>query len=168
MFVILGSEPDVDIAADKMQINLKGEQKRSIYSLHFSPGEVGEDEKPVTAAMLRPMVWADRYDPNRLERALFRIMGLKSTDRKRGRIEFKAYIDLPDANEQTSEESNPHFLGKANKRYDADVGLESVFLTVTEQAKAFIEKSGHANTITIVGTGGPFSWEKLNIALFTP
>jgi hypothetical protein len=166
MFVVLGGEPNVDIAADKLQINLKGEQRQSIFNLHFAKGEIGEDDAPKTVAPLRPMVGGkDLYDSNKLDRAVFRIMGLRTADGKRGRIEFKAYIDLPEANASTKEEGNPRYLGKGDKRFESDEHLESVFLTVTDQVRNFVDNS-HPNTITIVGMGRPFSWQKLNVAFF--
>jgi hypothetical protein len=164
MFIVLGSESDIDIAADRMQLNLKGEQRQSIYHLHFPSGEVGEDEKPVSVEQKRPMLEGlERYKPNTLEKALFRIMGLETSDGRRGSIEFKAYMNLPDANEGTSEEGNPRFLGRARKSYKGND--ESVFFTVTDQVRQLVDNR-HTNVITIVPTGVPFRWKKLNIAFY--
>ena len=166
MFVVLASESDVGVASDKMQLNLKGEQRQSIFNLHFEAGEAPDDGTPVTRNSLRPMVGASRYDATALDRALFRIMGLEIPDRARGRIEFKAYIDLPEADEDTPERSNPHFLGAGSRKYDETTGPESVFFSIHKQALEFIDNQ-HPNTITIVSTAGTrIKWSKLNIALF--
>lgn len=164
--VILGTEPDIEIATDKMQLNMKGEQRQSIFNLHFSAGAIGDDDKPVTMTAARPMTGGlDRYSSDRLDRAVFRLMGLKTADKRKGRIEFKVYVDFPEANERTSEEGNPHFLGRGNKQYKPEDGDQTVFFTVTEQVKRFVD-TGHVNTITIVTNGVAFSWDLMNIALF--
>jgi L-asparaginase len=165
--VVLGEEQDINVAADKMQINLRGEQRQSVFNLHFPSGAIAEDAGSVTVEPIREMVHGrERYDPQKLQRAVFRIMGLQIPGEKRGRIELKAYIDLPNADEKTSEEGNAHFLGKGMKRWTANDGPESIFLTVTDQVKEFVDNR-HKNTITIVSVDGtPISWEKLNIAFF--
>jgi len=165
MAVILGAEVDSSIASDLIQLNQKGEQKQSIFNLHFHDGEISEDEKPVVASVQRDMVKGlERYKSNKLNQAIFRIMGLEIPDSNKGIIQFKVYIDLPNANENTDEEGNPHFLGKTQKKYQGEP--ESLFLTITDQAKSFIDNK-HQNSITIVGTGGTaFKWSKLEIAFF--
>jgi len=165
--VVLGSEDDINVAADKMQINLRGEQRQSVFNLHFNSGSITEDGGSATVGALRDMVnGRDLYNPQKLQRAVFRIMGLEIPGEKRGRIELKAYIDMPDANEKTSEEGNPHFLGRNMKRWNASDGPESIFLTVTEQARAFVDNK-HQNSITVVTLDGtPVTWKKLNIAFF--
>src|SRR5258708_7939447 len=165
MFLILGEEQDRGIAADRMQINLKGEQRQSIFNLHFASGKISEDEKPLTVHPLRKMVRGEIYDTKKLDRAILRIMGLRTADLKKGRIEFRAFIDLPEANIDTKTEGNVHFLGAGDKRFDSDEYPESVFLTVTDQVKASVDNA-HQNSITIVGLGVPFTWEKLNLACF--
>jgi L-asparaginase len=164
MFLVLGAEGDVDLAADRMQMNLKGEQRQSIYNLHFPAGEIGEDEKPISVHQKRPMLEGlERYKPKTLDRALFRLMGLETLDGKKGRIEFKAYLNLAEASESTSEEGNPRFLGKASKRYQGDD--ENVFFTVSDQVSKVVDNR-HPNVVTIVPIGMPFKWKKLNIAFY--
>jgi L-asparaginase len=166
MFVVLGSESNPEIAADKVQLNLKGEQRQSIFNLHFPAGQLDEDSDSVTVNAVRPMVHGlDRYQVKSLQQGILRIMGLEPLDGRRGRLEFKVYIDLPDAKESTPIDV-PHFLGRSSKKYSPETGPESAFLTVTEQVRAFIDNS-HENTLTIVNTGGaPFKWSKLQIACF--
>jgi len=165
MAVILGTQENASVAADLIQLNQKGEQRQSIFNLHFQSGEIGEEEKPVAISAQREMVKGlERYKTDKLNQAIFRIMGLEIPGRNKGIIQFKVYIDLPNANEDTEEEGNPHFLGKTQKRYTGEP--ESLFLTITEQAKSFVDNQ-HKNSITIVGTGGtPFSWSKVEIAFF--
>src|SRR5947207_11444465 len=91
------------------------------------------------------------------------MMGVETTDNRKGRIEFKAYLDLPEANESTSEEGNQRFLGKTSKPYR---GIdESVFFTVTDQVRQLVDNR-HDNIITIVPLGMPFRWKKLNVAFY--
>jgi L-asparaginase len=162
--VVLGSENDPERVSDRMQLNLRGEQRQSIYNLHFSAGQIGEYEKAVNIRQRRPMLdGLTRYSHNALDRALFRIMGVETADGREGEIEFKAYMDLPDASEGTPEEGHPYFLGKVLKRYRGEE--ESVFLTVTDQARLLVDNR-HSNVITIVSTGAPFRWKKLNIAFY--
>jgi len=165
MLVVLGSESDVEKAGDRMQLNLKGEQRQSIYNLHFPAGEIGDDERPVSVQPKRPMVEGlERYSLNKqLDRGLFRMMGVETTDNRKGRIEFKAYLDLPEANESTSEEGNQRFLGKTSKPYRGTD--ESVFFTVTDQVRQLVDNR-HDNIITIVPLGMPFRWKKLNVAFY--
>jgi len=166
MFVVLGNEKDKDIAADRMQIDLRGEQRQSIFNLHFEAGATGEDAKPLTVSPLRPMVGGSAsYHPGKLDRAMLRMMGLRTADQRKGRIEFRAFIDLPEANIDTKTEGNIHFLGAGDKRFDSDESAESVFFTVTDQVRAAVDNA-HKNSITIVGLGAPFTWEKLSLACF--
>lgn len=166
MFVVLGRERDQEIASDELQINWKGEQRQSIFNLHFGPGGTDATGAPKTVAPSRPMVRGkDLYDPWKLDRAILRIMGLRPAEGGKGRIEFKAFIDLPDANFETKTEDNAHFLGAGDKRCESGENPENVFLTVTDQVRTFVDNR-HANTITIVSTGAPFTWEKMNLACF--
>jgi len=166
MLVVLGTESDPATAADKLQLNMKGEQRQSIFNLHFHPGAIGDDEAMVIK-ILRPMVGGlDRYKPDVLDKALLRIMGITVPERRKAKIEFKVYIDLPDADENTSEEANPHFLGKIAKTYELDRGEESAFHLITTQARSFVDNR-HENTLTLVNTGGTaFVWQRINIAFF--
>lgn len=165
MAIVLGSENDSIVATDLLQLNLKGEQRQSIFNLHFGDGKILEDEMPMLLNIKSPMIKGlERYKPEKLSHAIFRIMGLHIPGKNKGIIQFKVYIDMPNADENTPEEDNPHFLGKTLKKYKGDE--ESLFLTITDQAKAFVDNR-HDNSITIVGTGGTaFNWKKCEIAFF--
>jgi L-asparaginase len=166
LFVVLGSEANSEIAADRMQLNFKGEQRQSIFNLHFPAGQIDDGTDIAVVRPVRPMVHGlDRYQPKALQQGILRIMGLEPLDGRKGRLEFKIYIDLPDAKESTANDG-PHFLGHASKRYIPDNGPESAFITITDQVRAFIDNA-HENTLTIVNTGGaPFKWSKLQVACF--
>jgi L-asparaginase len=163
--VVLGGESDVEVASDRMQLDLRGEQRQSVFHLHFGAGEAPEDGA-ATLKPLRPMVdGLDRYDSSKLERAVLRVMGLSISDERRGRIEFKAFIDLPNAKESTPEEE-PQFLGESSKRWREEDGKLSAFFDVTTQARAFVDNR-HENTLTIVSTSGAeLSWERLDLAFY--
>lgn len=162
--VILGQEQDVEIARDLMQLDIRGEQQQSIFNLHYSGGSLDYDKKIVLEPS-RSMTDSQRYDMDKLDQALFRLMGLELTDGRKGRIELKAYIDLPDADENTKEDGNPHFLGRAIKRYNSEEGTVGMFLRMDQQARDFIDPR-YPKSITLVNMGAPFKWSKVNIALY--
>jgi L-asparaginase len=166
MFVILGSEQDIDIATDKMQLNLKGEQQQSIFNLHFPAGEFSQSADVITVKTIRPMVGGlDRFQPQTLQHAVLRIMGLEPLYKREGRFEFRVYIDLPDSGNLTEEET-PYFLGRVSKQCKLDGGVESVFINVTSQARRLIDNR-HEITLSLVNTGEiPFKWSRLQIACF--
>ncbi len=155
---------DLRVAADTMQLDLRGEQRQSIFNLHFEAGEI-ETQKSIN--QMSPMVEGlDRYKVEMLDKAILRIMGIHIPETKRGTIEFKVYIDLPDADEDTKEEGNPHYLGTATKRWDEKAGKENIFIPVTKQAREFVDNR-HDNSLTLVNLGGnDFSWARLEIAFF--
>jgi L-asparaginase len=163
--VVLGSESDIDVAADRMQLNLRGEQRQSVFNLHFGAGEVQEDTA-TTVQPIRPMVdGTERYKPEALEKAILRIMGLSVPGEKRGRLEFKTYIDLPNATEHTGADE-PQFLGESEKQWREENGDQIVFFDVTEQMRRFVDNR-HENTITIVNvSGAPIAWKRLDVAFY--
>jgi L-asparaginase len=165
--VVLGNEDDMDIAADRMQLDLRGEQRQSVFHLHFGAGSAPADGT-TTVKPERPMVdGLDRYEANKLDRAVLRVMGLSVPDEERGRIEFKAFIDLPEATESTPE-NDPHFLGETSKRWRLqEDGKLSIFFDVTEQVGTYVDNR-HENTLTIVSTSGEaLRWERLDLAFYT-
>lgn len=163
--VVLGAESDLEVAADRMQLNLRGEQRQSVFHLHFGPGEVPEDGV-ATLNPLRPMVdGLERYDSRALDNAVLRITGLTLPDERRGRLEFAAFIDHPNATAE-SDSSDPHFLGEASKRWKVEDGGIGVFMDVTAQAQQFVDNR-HTNSLTIVSTSGaPLAWDRLDLALY--
>ncbi len=80
-------------------------------------------------------------------------------------MEFKAFIDLPGASEDsTGQESQ--FLGETSKQWREEAGKQNVFFEVTEQARAFVDNQ-HENTISIVNSSGaPLTWERLDLAFY--
>lgn len=166
LMVILGSESDAHVVAARMQQNLKGEQRQSIFTLNFGSGKIGDEELPVTLRPLRPMIDpGGQYNPEHLDTAVLRIMGISTTDGRKGVLEFKLYLDLPCAPEGTSE-SGLHLLGSASIRYDPRRRDQSFFCAVTESVRALVD-GRHENTITVVSAGETsFVWKKLDIAFF--
>ena len=119
----------------------------------------------MTLAQTGPMVEGGRYEPDRLQTALLRIMGLSTLDGDEGILQFRAFLDLPDAIAETPPAS-PHFLGEARKLFDPESGPENVFFEIDATARRLI--SGFStHRLTIVGLGGPMRIAKANIALVT-
>lgn len=163
---VLGKENDPAKAADIFQLNLKGEQSKSIFNLHFAGGEVGDDTgEPVVLKQNAPMVEGLRYDSEKLHKALLRIMGLEASDNRTSRIELRAFLDLPDADKSTRTDT-PRFLGEGSKVYSPADGAENVFFEINKAAKRFISGTTE-HSLTIVSLTGGIRWEKANIALIT-
>jgi hypothetical protein len=92
-------------------------------------------------------------------------LGLETLDGRSGRLEFEIYIDLPDAQELTSNDSS-HFLGHASTTYFPDQGLDVTSMAITKQVKLFVDNR-HKVKLTIINTGDKsFKWTKLQIACF--
>jgi L-asparaginase len=163
---VLGQDPDTSRAADMLQIDLKGEQSKSIFNIHFTGGEIAaEPTRPVTTDQTAPMVEGARYDPTKLQTALLRIMGIVTPDGKKGALELRAFLDLPEATAETSVDS-PHFLGESRKDFDPDSGPENVFFEIDAAANQFISGSS-THSLTVVSLAGPLRMAKANIALVT-
>ncbi len=160
---VLGLDADPAVAADLMQINLRGEQRSSRFHLHFGPGRM--EPGGITACLpSRPMVQGPaRYEPARLERGTLLMLGLGTAGDSTDPIALKAYLDLPEADAQTPEEGNPHFLGRATR--DARTVDGCLLFDVTVPALAFVD-GRHENVVTIVNTGErPITWDRLDLAL---
>lgn len=163
--VVLGSETDIAIAGDRLQLNLRGEQRQSVFHIHFPSGTVSEDSN-ATVRPIRPMVdGLERYRSETLDRAVLRLTGLTIPEERRGRLEFSVFIDYATADSRTPE-NDPHYLGAASKRWRQEDGPTSVFLEVTDAAREFVDNR-HENTITLVSTGGTaIGWEHLDVAFY--
>lgn len=163
---VLGQDPDTSRAADMLQIDLKGEQSKSIFNIHFSGDEiVGEATRPAILDQTAPVVEGDRYDPAKLQTALLRIMGIATPDGNKGTLELRAFLDLPEATAETRVDT-PHFLGESRKDFDPESGPENVFFEIDEAARRFISGSS-THRLTVVSLAGPLRIAKANIALVT-
>lgn len=172
----LKSERD---AADMMQLNLRGEQRASIYNIHFRPAKADtdggwpvalQDEDGPLALEQDGDVFQGHlqgnapYKEKRLVKAFLRLLGIKVTDGKRGRLDFKVYLDEPDAKESTAEDI-PTYLGTVSKRFTTDT--DNVILEITRQAEQLIDM-GHNLTLTLVPLGGnDVEIQNAHIALMT-
>jgi L-asparaginase len=168
MLVVLGEETDHERAADLMQLNMRGEQRLSIFNLHFDAGDFLDEKSAVRVLKpLRPMVAGrERFKAEAVRNAVLRITGLEVPSARRGIIQFRAFIDSEDATERTSTIGNPHFLGEATKNWNRDAGDEAVILPISAQVRDFVDNN-HVNTVTLVNTSGlPFAWKRANIACY--
>ncbi len=152
-------------AADMMQLDLRGEQRASIYNVHFRPAGADTDngwpvvlrdeDGPLTLEQDGDVFQGHLqgnapYKEKRLVRAFLRLLGIKVTDGRRGRLDFKIYLDEPDAKEATAEDI-PTYLGTVSKHFTTD--MDNVILDITHQAKQFIDM-GHNLHLTLVPIGG--------------
>ncbi|MBI6547043.1 MAG: asparaginase [Cyanobacteria bacterium NC_groundwater_1444_Ag_S-0.65um_54_12] len=165
---ILGQEPDQAIAADLLQLDWRGEQRQSIFYLHFAGGQLAGVAQTVTIPLLRPAVGgAPIYTPRRLEYATLRLIGIMVPEISYGYSKFKIYLDQPAATLETNEAGNDHFLGLAVKEWPVGEQAESYSCDVTQPARRLADLAAD-HTVTLVGLAGdPFNWSRLDIALFT-
>lgn len=166
LMFVLGSEEDPAVAADKVQLNFRGEQRASIFHLHYAGHDVGEDES-VVCTPLRPLVEnpSVQLQHSEIEIALLRVFGLRLLEGRRGRIEFSAFIafDEADANASTDDK---RFLGDASKQWVQDEGKADVFMPVTAQVQRYVEAQ-RPNTITIVNNrGAAFAFDRVDLAIY--
>jgi hypothetical protein len=167
---VLGSESDPLVAADRMQLNLRGEQRQSIFNLHFGGGEV-EPGKPVTLRPLRPMTEGrERYRRAALERAVLRVLGISVAGQGQDSPGLGVWLELPEpAVEATSVDArrgDPRFLGRATSTWSGEEGRSDVLLDVTGQAGELVEPGG-PNALTLLAeSGAAISWQRLDLALF--
>nr|VFJ54132.1 MAG: L-asparaginase, type I [Candidatus Kentron sp. DK] len=152
--------------ADMMQLNLRGEQRASVYNVHFRPRDTEHDE-PIGPITLRdeagPLVLEQDgdvfqghlqgnipYKEKKLEQAFLRLLGIRSAESKRGRLEFKVYLDEPNATDNSPEEGHT-YLGTINKKFTTDA--DNVILDITRSAEQLIDM-GHDLELTLVPLGG--------------
>ena len=175
MLFVLGEESDPEIAADLLQVDLRGEQRQSVFNLHFGAGGFDADDIVGAAGILgrstrqlprlREMVGGDRYDAEKLDSALLHITGLDIPEAASGTIHCTVFLDLPEADETTPSIS-PHFLGEIRKDWKKADGELTVVLPIARQVEEFVGYR-HANSLTIVNLGDSrFRWRHANIACF--
>lgn len=166
-------------AADMMQLNWRGEQRSSIHNVYFKPG--GEQEAATWPVVLSvddgPLtlvqdgeVFQGYFQGNtpfkekRLRRAFLRLLGIKNAEGRRGRLDFKVYLDEPDATESTSEDTTT-YLGMVSKRVTRET--DNVILDITWQAEQLIDM-GHKLELSLVPLGGSdINIQDAHIALMT-
>lgn len=180
MCVVLGKDLKGGMrdAADMMQLNLRGEQRSSIYNVHFRPEGTGDAAWPVLLSdQAGPLLLEQDgdvfqghlqgnapYKEKRLHRAFLRLLGIRVSDGRRGRLDFKVYLDDPEATEKSPEEG-PTFLGTVSKKFTTDT--DNVILSITHQAEQIIDM-GHNLTLTLVPMGGSdVKIQSAQIALLT-
>jgi hypothetical protein len=95
------------------------------------------------------------------------VSGADDGQKVKGRIEFKIYIDEPNADEKTSEDGDT-YLGAVDKRYDSTKAAdENAILEITTQARSLIDINREVS-LTIVPTGSQaFEIGRIGIALHT-
>jgi len=174
MGVVLGQGLKGRDAADRMQLDLRGEQRAGIYNIHFRPvGAATDGDWPLVLRGRVPLVLAQDgdvfqgpvpYRERRLDRAFLRLLGIETTDGRRGRLDCKVYLDEPDAKEATAEDI-PTYLGTVSKRFTTDT--DNVILDITRQARRLIDL-GHKLTLTLVPLGdSDLTIRSAHIALMT-
>jgi L-asparaginase len=163
---LLGSKKDKAEIADLMQINLRGEQRQSIFNLHFGGGEMGEDEESITVHQKRDMVDNKKYNPDLIDKAFLRIMGITEPDGSKNQsARGKVFIEIEGATSKTPVNSE-YYLGSFDKRWNSEDGPENIILAITEQARRFIDNK-HSIPITIINENGRrLKWEKMEIGIF--
>lgn len=168
LMVILGAEDNSQRAEDLLQISLRGEQRESIYHIHFFKGRMNADELTTTIEQTVPMTLGEEnYESEKLEYAILRMNGIRIPGGvESGQINLEFFINLPDGSDMEAKEGNPHYLGKMSRAWSQETGWESVAIPVMDKVKHLVEGE-HINQITIVNRGETaVRWERLNIALY--
>ena len=168
MMVILGAEDNPQRAEDLLQISLRGEQRESIYHIHFAKGRMNADELTTTIEQAAPMTLGEEnYETEKLENAILRMNGIRIPGGvESGQINLEFFINLPDGSDVELTEDNPHYLGKMSRAWTQDTGWESLAIPVMDKVKYLVEDE-NTNQITIVNRGETaVRWERLNIALY--
>jgi L-asparaginase len=162
---VLGTDGDPLVAADRMQLNLRGEQRQSIFNLHFGSGEV-DAGRTVTLRPVRPMTdGRERYRPASLERAVLRVLGVSVANHERGSLELSAWLDLPSPADAPST-SDPRFLGRVTTTWREAESRLDILLDVTGPARELVDPR-RLSAITIAASDGvPASWQRLDLALY--
>ena len=167
LMVVLGQNNEREVAEDLLQINLRGEQSRSVFNLHFPKGRI-ESKSNMTFNQNHPMTLGhERFNPELVDIALLRIAGLRVSGKcQKGEINLSFYVDLPDS-QKAKPANNPHFLCSISKFWTDKTGWESSLVPITEKILPFIDNK-HINTITVVNRGSrAVKWEKLEFVFYT-
>lgn len=165
---LLGTEKQLDIIADKMQINLRGEQRQSIYNIHFGSDTIDEDSDVKSVIQKNPMVSLDTFDSTKIDKAFLRILGISLEGSKRGKLNGKVYINFENVDENSPEDID-NFIGKfeKDKTWKVEEGKESIILPMTQQAIKFIDGKRPVQISIVDQTASRLKWDKLEIAIYT-
>jgi L-asparaginase len=163
---LLGNKTDKLEIADLMQINLRGEQRQSIFNLHFGGGEIGEDDEFFTVTQQRDMVDNRQYVHTSIDKAFLRIMGITEpgagkTQSARGKV----FMNLENANSKSSSNSE-NYLGSFDKRWTTEDGPENIIIPITKQAQRFIDNKRSIFLTLINENGRKLKWQKMEIGIF--
>jgi len=155
--------------ADLMQLNLKGEQRQSVFRVHFNNNSKIslEDEPTIIYQKGEKMVESiDRkYNYLSIDKAFLRIMRISIKDANRGLIKLKVFINDDSASEDTNTDS-PNYIGSKEIEWRNDNGEQSIFFNITEQAKKFIDNSQKVRITLINLSGRELIIEKMDVAIF--
>jgi L-asparaginase len=180
--VILGKlgRPGPD-AEDAMQLNLRGEQRVSVYNVRFHPDTgaavfVGGETAEFThdGRVYRGDEFACApYDESKLDRAYLHLVGVRlpfdpetsAPKEKEGVIKFNAFLNEKNADKTTSAEKDT-CVGSVNKDYDFDRVQElNVVLDITDRARKLV-RLGRPCTVQIVPrSGSKFELKRVRVLL---
>ncbi len=166
LIVVLGTENDIGVAADLMQLNLKGEQRQSIYHLHF-PASRWDATAPLALDNVRPMVQgAVPYARDRVDRALLRILGLRGLDDQKTSVDMVIYLETSSLAkaEDGAHQRDRIKVGRVQKDIRPG-GEEHASFTLGHEVLQHIDPEQPSRLI-LVPAGGPCRWSKLDIALY--
>lgn len=157
MFTVLGEEPDPSLAADLLQLDLAGEQRWSVFHLHFPPGRL-DPGASTTLMPLREMAGRSRFRPQAVEEALLSMTGVRLEGIARGTVRVGAVLDAaPERGD------HPGNLGTVARSWIESRGVETLFLPATRAVRELVDHR-HTNELTLVNLGDrPLLWNKLEL-----
>jgi len=142
--VVLGQGFEGRDAADRMQLDLRGEQRASIHNIHLRPLEgrvplILEQDGEVLQGQVP-------HQERRFTRAFLRLLGIKTSNGQQGRLALEVYLNELDAKETTTGRL-PTRLGRVDRSCAGD--RENLILNVSRHTERLINRR-HSLTLTLV------------------
>lgn len=143
-----------------MQINQRGEQSKSIYSINFGSGEVGNDgiyysdAKPIISGLER----------EKIVHALIRIFSMELPDTLKGKKFFiSTFINRRDA-DRTTAPTVPHFADSVTEEWEGK--STNLLLNATSATKTVLNPQLPVS-VTVVTDCEEMIWKKLTLSIYT-
>lgn len=156
---LLANEP-LDVKS-LVQIDLRGEQTRSLFEIRFDPsdGQAGDTSAEATIVTSRP---AGGLDASRIRTAALRVRNLRIEGVDRATV--RVFLNHPNASRSTSLQDRRY-----SNEFVADAGdSRTQIADVSDVARAVIEGSGRSVSVSFVPSeGGRVLFDSLTLALFT-
>jgi len=158
MGVLLGQGYNANDVRNLMQINQRGEQSMSIYNVEFKDG------KAELVFKYPPTKVSGDVDREKINLANVRVQGVTLLESKEGEISLSLFLNLPSANEKTSE-NVPQFIGSRSQKWKKGDKLSLIFDATTATKRVF--DPGRPVIISVISRkDSPVVWERLTFFIY--